>query len=162
MEEADVAHLAGLFDGAGSVTVHIGKDESYPLDYRYQPAIRLYRAKTDEAMLGKLDAYCEDYGVQYHLNDKDETVMFEVSNLDSIQRFLEPILPWLVTHHQDARLMVEEILPAIEENRHKTKDGFYELAGYADTLRGGPGKGRKAKYTQKFFKEKWEIKEAPS
>lgn len=155
MDDHDVAHLAGVLDGAGRISAGISKENGYAVGYRYKPYVRIHRPENDSAMLGKLDAYAEEYGVRYNLIEKTESVMFRISDPDVIERFLEPLLPWLVTTYEPAIIMLEEVLPALREDKHKTKDGLYELAGYADELREVHHRGRKTKYSQEYFADEW-------
>lgn len=158
VQDTDVAHLAGLVDGAGTITVHIGRDKNYLVGYRYNPIVRLSRPQEDKSTLGKLDAYAEDYGVQYLLSEEDEHhTTFKVTNHDSIRRFLEPLMEYLVTRHSEAGLMLHEILPALERDDHQERERFYELVGYADTLRNVQSKGRNPKYTQDYFESEWNV-----
>lgn len=160
MEDEELAHLAGLVDGAGSISVHVNADSNYRLGYRYQPLFRLFRNPDETTILGKLDAYCDEYGIRYNIVEKtEETIVFEVTHQESIARFLEPLIQWLVSRYDDALLMLDTILPAIEDGRLETEEGFYEMVGYADTLRSRSRSGSQAKYTQEFFENEWELED---
>lgn len=161
MEEADIAHLAGVIDGIGNgaVTVQVTKSDSYDIGYQYKPVVRFHRAESDAALLGKIDAYCEQQHVQYKLKERTDTasrLVFEIIDLDSIKRFLEPLMPYLVTVHYNAALVLEDVIPAIRNERHTNKQGFYDLMSIADELRSGTTKGREPKYTKDYFAEQWE------
>lgn len=159
MDQTDIAHLAGVWDGAGAITVHIGKSDRYSIGYQFRPILRLHHPADDEVLLGKLDAYCEEYGVKYNLkdrsNERSETVVFQIIQHESIERFLTPLLPHLVSTYYDACLMLEEILPAVREGRHKTKQGLFDLLDVADELRSSARHGSQPKYTKDYFATEW-------
>lgn len=156
MDDHDVAHLAGVLDGAGRISVSISKEDSYAVGYRFRPYIRVHRPPDDDALLGKLDAYADEYAVRYTINNQGDGMIFEIHDSENIERFLEPVLPWLVTTYEPSIIMLDKILPALRDGKDKTKQGLYELAGYADELREVHHRGQKTKHTQAHFADEWE------
>lgn len=166
MENEQVAHLAGVFDAIGGVTIRVVHDTDYRLDYTAEPMLRLLRSNDEDPLLGKLMAYCDDEAVRYsiteksHGADRDSTsIEWVVKHPDSVERFLEPMMDYLVSNYFRAELMLEVVLPAIENGDHRTKEGFYELMGVAEKLREGQTLRQEPKYTQEFFEEEWSLTE---
>lgn len=164
MEPTDIAHLAGVFDAVGSVTVHVTKNQKYSLGYQYQPLVRLHRPPDHEALLGKFSAYADDQGVRYHISEKShggdrtsQSYEFVVNDAESIRRFLAPMMPFLVTNLEPADIMLGQVLPAIEADDHRSKHEFVKLMGPADRLREATQKGADPKYTQAYFEDEWNI-----
>lgn len=159
MDEMLVAHLAGVFDGVGSITVHVSKDTNYAAGYRVRPMLRLHRSASDEALLGMMDSYCEEHGVQYSLNEKtrenSDTLQWVVKDPPSIRRFLEPLAPLLVSKHEEAHVMLEEVLPRIEEGDHRTEQGILGLMPYVDELHESSRYGADSKYTEAYFRKEF-------
>lgn len=157
MEETEVAHIAGFIDGAGQITAHVHKAADYKIGYTFSPAIIIHLSNHEETMLGKLDAYCEDNFVEYKANEQQSgSFRWQIFNPDGILRFLEPLYPHLVSRHYEATLMMEEVIPAVKENKDKNKQGFYELVKIADELRSVTSYGQDPKYTQEFFADEWQ------
>jgi hypothetical protein len=166
MEEKNIAHLAGVFDAVGNINLIISKDSSYRLGYNLRPTLKLYRPNEDDPVLGELVGYCEDNGVRYTITERTHgeeqdtvSIKWVVKHPDSIQRFLEPMMDYLLSHLIEAELMLTQILPAIEADKHRDREGFYELVGLADELRSRSQKGGNVKYTQEYFAEEWSIAE---
>lgn len=165
MNSEEIAHLAGVFDAVGTLTVHITKNDRYTIGYQFQPMIRLFRpAGKEDPLMGKLMAFCDERGIKYgiaekaHAKDRDSTSYeWKVKNPESIERFLEPLLPYLVTTFPRATLMLEQIIPRVKDGHHTEKETFYELMKYADELRGPINKGTDAKYTQEYFEKEWGL-----
>lgn len=164
VEKDQIAHLAGVLDAVGAVRINVVKDSDYRLDYTLQPMLRLLRPNEDDPILGKLVAYCDEYGVRYsitkksHGGDRDSTsIQWTVKDAESVERFLEPMMDYLVTNYFRAELMLTEVLPAIRDDKHRTKQGFYELMGIADTMREGRSLRKEPKYTQEYFGDEWSI-----
>lgn len=160
VEETDIAHLAGVIDAIGRITVHISKDNEYKVGYHLHPVVQIHQPISEnDPLIGKLMSYSDEYGVRFSLSEKtrgeDESgsYVWLCKDPESIERFLEPMVPYLVSNYDRARLMLEEITPRVEAGDHTDKQGFYELMEYADLLRG------EEKYNQDYFREEWSLSE---
>jgi hypothetical protein len=162
MHETDIAHLAGVFDAVGTATVHVSKNDKYRIGYRYQPVIRLHRPIDEEAMMGKVMAYADEAGVRYHVKEKSgsgdgpSSNVFSVNDAENIQRFLEPLTDYLVTALEPSLILLEDVLPAVQQGEHHTKAGFLSLMAPAERLREASHHGPEPKYTKSYFEELWE------
>lgn len=165
MEDTDIAHLAGFIDAAGSVTVHVSKNESYRLGYVYKPVVTASRPFGEsDALLGKLLDYADQKGIKYTLSENTHTKegdrkshKFLCKDPESIRRFLEPMLPYLVANYEPALIMLEQIVPRMEDGLHLEKDGFVDLMEFADVLRSNERQKAKNKYNQQYFANEWSI-----
>ena len=163
VKTTQTAHLAGVFDSAGSIRLRVKKDSDYTLGYTLRPKLRLGRPTDEDPVLGKLLAYCDENGVKYSIiesNKRDDgtsAIKWVVTDPDSIEQFLEPMMDYLVTNYFRAEMMLDVILPAIRDGKHTNKEDFYELVGLADELRDDQTARKDAKYTQEYFEDKWSI-----
>lgn len=159
MEETQKAHLAGAFDAIGGIALRFEKDSSYRLNYSIRPDLRFQRGNNDDPILGKLMSYCDENMVKYRIGEKSgtdqgERIVWEVTKVDDVERFLEPLMKYFVTSYFRAELMLEVVLPAFRKDQHLEKEGFYELVGIAEKLREGKQLRVEPKYTQEFFRER--------
>ncbi|AGM10941.1 HNH endonuclease [Halorubrum tailed phage 7] len=161
MERDHVAHLAGVFDVVGSVTAQLTKTEDTRIGFRFHPLIRINRPEDQEVLMGKLDAYCEDYDVDHSITKRSDSgsFVFEAKSPEGIRNFLMPMMDYLVVNHEEAIIMLEEILPRVEDDLHLTEDGLIEIMGYVDRLRETSRYGAEAKYTQSYFEDLWNAEE---
>lgn len=164
VKETDIAHLAGVFDAVGNISIRISKCETNRLNYRLRPIIEIARPNENDPVLGKFMEYCEEHGVKYKLKEKkiyddEDNTHFKLSIRDAndIKSFLEPLQPFLVTRYFDAELMITEVVPAIQNDEHLNKNGFYKLVVAAEQLRANSSKNVSSKYTREFFAEKWSV-----
>lgn len=159
MDEPVVAHLAGFFDGVGSITVMVSKNSDYATGYRVRPLLRIHRSADDEALLGMIDAYCDEHAVRYSLTERhnveSDSLRWVVEDTESIRRFLSPLTPYLISKREAAALMLEEVIPRIEDGKGRTEDGILELMPYIDRLRDQARYGTEAKYDEQYFKEQF-------
>ena len=157
MEKRDVVYLAGLFDGVGSLTVNVSESEDTKVGYQMKPKLLISLRESDTAVLGLLDEYCEEGGVQYFFKDResDDVIRFIVQKMEHIERFLQPLGKHLIRKYEDAELLVNVVLPGMKDGKHHSKEGFYELMEHVDELR--VGTGRTVKYDQEWFATKWGL-----
>ena len=160
VEDNHVAHLAGVFDAIGNIRLQVQKRSSYRLGYMIRPVLRLERPQESDPLLGKLAAYSDEYNVRYSFTERSgSSIKWTVTDTESVRNFLEPMMEYLVSKHTQANLMLRQALPAIEQEKHKTKEGFVELMGIADKMRLETPTRGSVKYTQEYFKDKWSLSE---
>jgi LAGLIDADG endonuclease. len=152
MEETEKAQIAGFIDGTGTILIDIEKSGGYAFGFSLRPKIRLSTAD-DDPMLGKLMEYCDQNAVRYGVSETSSGQLFEVTDKQSIAPFLYPLMDHFVSRYFHARLMLEVVIPAFEQEEHLTEDGFYELVGISEKLREGQPELRGSKYTQQYFDE---------
>lgn len=157
MKESDVIYLAGLVDGVGAFEVNVSPHDNYATGFRFEPKIRLSLHESDTAVLGMLDEYCEEVGVKYSVEEREasETLRFVVQEPDDIYRFVDPLGDYLIRRYEAAVVMLSDILPAMKDGKHQSKQGLYELMKDVEKLRSNVGRGREPKYTQEWFEEEW-------
>lgn len=162
MKDTQEAHLAGVFDAAGSISLRVTKDTDYKLDYTLRPTLSLRRADDEDPILGKLMEYCDEQAVKYTIGEKSgdqdkPSVVWQVTDPDSVEAFLEPLMEHLVTNYFRAELMLDVVVPSLRNGDHLNKQGFYELVGVSEKLREGKRLRVEPKYTQEFFEEEWSV-----
>jgi len=157
VQQDQIAHLAGAFDVGGNVSVKIDQADRYKIGYRMLPLLSFTRPSNEDPILGKLMSYCSEQGVRYRLMEtSNDGAKLHITDPNSIEGFLEPLREYLVTKYVKSEVMLQKILPAIRDDQHKTKEGFYELMGAVDELRAG-NKGRDPKYTKTYFAKQWSL-----
>jgi hypothetical protein len=165
VEQDQIAHLAGYFDATGNIRIMIEKSDSYRLGYSIRPQLRLQRPGKDDPVFGKTIAFSEDVGAKFSISEisserrEQDSVRWTVEDVDSIERVLKEMMPYLVTKHRKAVLMLEYVIPAIRNDEHLTKEGFYELVKIAEQLRERSVGHGNVKYTPEFFADKWSLSE---
>jgi len=155
MKERDVIYLAGLLDGTGNFEVNVSPHDNYATGFRFEPKVRIRLDESDSAVLGLLDEYCEEVGVKYSLEERagSDVVRFTVQEPDNIYRFTDPIGQYLIRNHEQARILLNEILRKVKDGEHRSKQGIYDLMKHVEKLRAGTG--RNPKYDREWFEDEW-------
>jgi hypothetical protein len=162
VKDTDIAHLAGVFDAIGNVRLSVVKNNNYKINYTLRPSVLLLRPDREDPLLGKLMQYSEDFGAKYsiieqtHGRDDGMSLQWTVKGTEDVRLVLEPMMDYLVTKFYPAQLMLDQIIPALEDDKHLNKQGFYEIMGLNDELRKYKSNYGNVKYTQEYFADEWE------
>jgi hypothetical protein len=157
MKDDEIAHLAGFFDGSGSISAGIRKDDEYALGYAFEPRVRLRLNNEDKILAGVIDHFCEEQGVRYYPNENKDSLVFEINDPTSVERFLSPLMNWLIAMHDPASVMIDRILPILMDGPPEDQAETIVLMGYIDAIRSRNHIGREATYTQEYFEELWDF-----
>jgi hypothetical protein len=158
VKESDVIYLAGLVDGLGSFEVNVSSHPDYATGYRFEPKFRMNLRESDAAVLGMLDEYCDEVGVNYSIETRSDSDLqrFIVQDPCDITNFVNPFGDYLIRRYEAAVIMLNDILPEVKDGKHTTKQGLLELMESADKLRESMNRNRETKYTKEWFEKEWE------
>jgi len=158
MEEQWLWYLVGVYDTAGASRVKIRKDETFVTNYEFRPIISLSRPENKQVVFGMIDEYAEEYGVSYRIDEnKGTTEVLVIDKPLSINNFLKPLMGGFVQQQNQSQIMFNKIIPAVLDDEHLTKPGFYELMGFVDELQETLATRKDPKYTQEYFKSEWNM-----
>jgi hypothetical protein len=164
MNETDIAHLAGVVDVAGNIRLKVMKRSSYKINHSIEAHIIVSRPNKEDPLFGKLMEYCDNRMIKYSFSEvqsytssETKSGKLEIKGIEEVEKFLTPLMDYLVTNRFRAELMLEVVVPAIRNDEHLEKEGFYELVGLSEKLREGQVQSNEPKYTQEYFEEKWSL-----
>lgn len=146
-------YVAGVIDGSSSIGVSIAKDNTFRLGHRIVPIIQIKRKNPDLPYL--IDDWARQLGVSGNIQDKESSTQFKISTRDGAKRFLEELVPYLLVHDNAAEIILNEIIPRLENGDHRTKEGFLEIIEYVEMAREHGASGSE-KYDREYFEELWE------
>jgi hypothetical protein len=155
MKEEDVAYIAGVVDSIGLFRVNIEEDSEYKTGYNMTPVLRIHRSEHETAALGLIDEYCEENHIRVQIHDKGTSIELEINKPDALRQFLEPLMPYLVQKQEIISIFMGEIVPAVEQKEHHSKQGFYEIIKRMDAMYRNDPSINKWKYKTQFFSNKW-------
>jgi len=155
MENNWLWYIAGAFDSVGTLSAKIQEDDRRSVGHQFQPKLTLSRPKSREVVFGMLDEYATESGAKYHIEEMENSLRLVINDAQSIERFLTPITPGIVQQEREVEIMLEEIIPALKEDKHTTKEGFVEIMESVDELRESVQTKGSPKYTSTHFKKKW-------
>ena len=150
------AYVAGVMDSTSSITVSVAPQQNTRLGYTIVPRILMERHQ--EHLIGVVDNWALEHGinakVKQHESNSGQKYTYSIQSRGDVRKFLELIKPYIVVKHDTIEIILNEILPRLEEGRHKTKEGFVETIEYADMVRESTARSN-YKYDADYFLEEW-------
>lgn len=159
-EPVAAEYIAGVFDTSGGIDISVAKADR-SIGFRFTPSLRISAPKY-KTFFGMLDEFCEEHDVEYKLQPRDDDlVQWRVSKCNSIKNFLEAVGPHLVYLSRKSDFVLNELLPAKENNATGSPQEFYRLAYSLEQNDSRRAENDHIKYGTDFLKEQWNVPENP-
>jgi hypothetical protein len=151
-------YLAILFDTVGTIRMKIKKRDSYAVGYSLRPQLRISRPNSRQAVIDALATYCEDNEIHYRIEERTsrESVRLVVSGIKNTKQLLTAFRPDMVQQADAVGIMLDEIIPSLEANKHGTREGMLEVMASVDRLRATLRRDEDRKYDRAYFESEWE------
>lgn len=152
--------MAGYVDSDGVIAANIYESNSR-VGYHINPLASLTQRK-GTGIWWPVISYCEHWDINWRIETKERensTVeRFSVTGQSNVRRFLWPIVEVMVVKRQQTKIMLDSIIPRLEDGVHHEKEGFIEVMEFVDQMNRHKG-GRRGKYNADYFRELWGIPE---
>lgn len=154
--ELTKSYIAGCLDTSGTLGGRVQKADDYTLGYTIEPEIAFSRKSP--VSIQRVDDFCTKNGVFCSVRHSDGRYTLTVQKPRDVHRFLELLSPYLLDRIEEAELVMDELVPAIQEGRHTgSEQEFLEVVGILEELRDLNPRGTRSKYDQEYFREKWNL-----
>lgn len=154
-EELTKAYLGGLLDGSGSITVAVRKSQDYAFGFYIEPELTLNKSKPYSVQI--IDDWAASNGIYGSAGEYEDRYQFRMNRARDIARLLEILRPYIQDRREIVDLMLEDILPLLQESYHlESKENFIEVVEMVDTLKElSVSTKKRSKYTADYFREEW-------
>jgi hypothetical protein len=155
--------MSGLFDAEGCIELAVQQSNPYQLGFRIRPATHLQQTSDKSILESIFDRYSSVAGFDYSIIDisnpspnEQDSERATIHSADDIEAFLRPLIPLLGEKRRQAKIMVNEFLPAYRRGKHGTKEGFIEMMKIKERMdEQKPMDKADRKYTVEFFEDLW-------
>lgn len=157
--------LTGTLDAEGWIGVKVDQNSEYRVDHRLQPQIEVTETYRDHLMEA-LCAYCNARGVNCHVSslesneNRSDQYIWGVQGISNTRTLLTPLRDQFIVKREQVDLLLDEILPRMDQGVHHEKEGFLEVMYYVDRFNSYKG-GSRGKYTLEYFEELWGMEYSP-
>lgn len=148
------AYIAGVIDKSRAIRCTIEKDADTRAGYRIIPKLEL---RTSERELANIVLnWLNELGIFTNMEtrgEKSPEFLISVNRRAHVETALKHLFPYLIVQQNEAEILLEEVIPRLNEDSVLTEDRFIEVVGYVDML---SDKGRmKRKYDSEYFREEF-------
>lgn len=147
------AYVAGVLDSRSSIRVNVRKEDSYSLGFVIQPTIEVRRNRPELVEL--LAMWGDSIGIQSQYGEDGKGYRWTVNRREDVKTVLELLEPFLLVQDNVAGIILDEIIPRLDEQKHTTKEGFMELMEYVEAARETIESPGSTKYNRAFFEKEW-------
>lgn len=141
------AYIAGVVDASGTFSFQIQQSEGYDVGYQFGAHFRLKKKNPD--LVETFANWCDEQEIEARLRRDGDQYFVTIRKLEDLQRFLETLAPFSRAKSVDFRIMLDEIVPRLENDEHTTEDGLIEIMGFVENMPSVSMARRK--YTQDYF-----------
>lgn len=149
----NIQYLSGFFDGSGRIRPIIVKDDSIDIGYKLFIRATISQSWIQDRTLQKIKVTLNENNIEYNVNKKESKIAFHISDINELSKFIELTERWLVSNYEISQLTIEKIIPAIEDDYHKSKQGVYDIIRLYESVIDSSSENRK--YTSDFFVQEW-------
>ena len=109
-----------------------------------------------------LCAYCDAHDVNCHVSsleaneDRSDQYIWGVQGISDTRTLLTPLRDQFIVKREQVDLLLDEILPRMEQGVHHEKEGFLEVMYHVDQFNSYKG-GSRGQYTLDYFEDLWGI-----
>lgn len=165
ISSTEKAYLAGFFDSSSSITLVPCKDKESRLKWFLFPKVSISRTCRDrratEELISLFKAFFDERNIVYteyywkRKRDGSIVLFLIIQNRKSLETFLKEVYPFLILKRRQAKIMLEDILPALRKSRQKSKRDFLRTMEEAEKLKLLHPRRRKRKYDLEYFRRLW-------
>jgi hypothetical protein len=149
-------YVAGVVDFGSNLQVKVSKASDTNVGYRISPQILI--SSPEQTGLGFLDEFCENHDLSPNLRELENTYRLELTRRDDVNHFLQLVRPYLISRSRPVAVLVEEVIPRLEDRQHSNKSGFLDTMHYVDMVRNHTVSRSEPKYTEGYFREEWNMR----
>lgn len=154
--ELTKSYIAGCLDTSGTLGGKVQKASDYKLGYTVEPEVAFSRKSP--LAIQRVDDFCTKNGVYCSVRVSEGRYTLTIQKPRDVHRFLELLSPYLLDRIEEAEVVMQELVPALQSGRHtESKEGFLEVVGILEELRELNPRGTRSKYDREHFREKWNL-----
>jgi hypothetical protein len=156
-------YVAGFFDGEGGINIVVTKKKKkYALDYDVGLKLDLHQGERENSdVLQDLKNWFEDEKgykkFRFNYKASKHCTVLTNTNRKEVLHFCRQIKPHIIVKDKEIELILEKLVPILEENRHLEKSGFIEVIKIKEKMSKLRSNSNNLKYDVEFFEQLWDI-----
>jgi hypothetical protein len=150
----DDQYVAGIFDAKTALKAGPRKDTHYKLDFTI--TLQLKVTSKNSLIISVVEKWMNQYDISPIIQPRESTTRLEVTSTEDMKTILEAVEPHLLVQYEQAHIMLNEIIPSIEDGEHrKNKQKFLELVELTERIKELNETWSDRKYDSDYFQDLW-------
>ena len=141
------------------------EDDHMRIEYTFAPRVEVMQLH-DDRLMHALGAYCDRLDVTCYVGnryvkdpDRDH-YLWRISGIGNVKQLVAPMRLKFIVKREQIDILLDDIIPRLEDGVYHDKAGFLEVMYYVDRLTAqNSSSGRK--YTLSYFEELWGMEYEP-
>lgn len=153
-DTVDSAYIAGVIDGRGCITPLVHPADDWSIGYSMTPQVTVSKMTNGRGLFDCINRTLAEHDISASVTKQSGKRTLRIGGIENLQSFFEFIHDDLVLRYTDSQRLLSTVLPALNNEHHHTRQGFYDVLVEFHSLR-KPRKGRDPKYTPSYFEDEW-------
>jgi hypothetical protein len=148
-------YVAAVVDFGSNFSINVTQRDSRSVGYAINA--RIYINSTDETVLGFLDEFLHQHGIEPNVTNTDTSTRLEVNKRADLDLLFRLVRPYVIARHEEVEIMLKNLLPGLELGKQSSKEGFMDLIQHVDKIRKATKGASQAKYDEAYFRDEWDM-----
>ena len=148
-------YVAAVVDFGSNFILDIVIEDKARVGYQISP--KIFINHTNPSVIGFLDEFCQNHGLHPRYRERDQNIRLEVARRDDIGDLLSLVEPYIIGRYEAVSIMLNDLLPGMDNRLQSSEEGFVELMGYVDQIREQTASSKTPKYDQDYFRDEFDL-----
>ena len=148
-------YVAGIMDFGSNLQARVKKESGARFGHLIH--VQIHIESTSPVVMGFLDEFCINHGIEPRVREMEHNFRLEIAKRDDVRDFLRLVQPFVIPRAEPIKIILDDLIPGLDNRLGNTEDGFLELMGYVDEIRSHTASRREPKYTQDYFRDEFNM-----
>ena len=148
-------YVAAVVDFGSNFGVRVNKDSSARIGYFIN--VQIVINSVNKTVIGFLDEFCLNHDIHGRPRQSTDNYRLEIARRDDVYRFLSLVRPYIIARETPVSIMVDELIPRLDDGQGGTQEGFVDLMEYVDEIREHTASAAQQKYTADSFRDEFDL-----
>lgn len=148
-------YVAAVIDFGSNISITIRVDDEARVGYQIEQSIHINN--TNPAVIGFLDEFCRNHGLNPRVREREQNIRIEIARRDDIRDLLRLVEPYVIARYEPVSVLLNDLLPGLDDRLQSSEEGFVELMRYVDEIRSNTKAKNDPKYTAHYFRDEFDL-----
>lgn len=148
-------YIAATIDFGSNFQIKVLVESESRVGYVISP--QLYINSTNPAVMGFLEEFSENHGLNPRFREREDTIRMEITKRTDVRDLLRLVAPYVIVRRNAVAILLDDLLPGLDAGKQSDEEGFVELMEYVDEIRSHTTQRSEPKYTEDYFRDEFGL-----